>query len=317
MEGPHPPTSGYPWVLRERKPIGDTTRSNMRNEQEMLKMIVNTAKDDDRIRAAMINGSRVNPHGQHDIFQDFDITYFVTDIDSFTDDHTWIERFGEIMILQMPEAMEDPPPMNDGHFAYLMQFIDGNRIDLTLFPLARLPAFQRESLSLLLLDKDGLFEPLPSPSDSGYLPKPPTAKAFSDCCNEFWWVCSYAAKGLWREEIIYAKYMLDNAVREQLMKMLTWHVGVKTQFAYGPGKFGKHLKQYLEPTHWTMLEKTYSDASYDKTWGALHTMCNLFRITATGVAEYFRFDYPHTDDEKVSAHLKHVQSLPRNATEIY
>jgi aminoglycoside 6-adenylyltransferase len=222
-----------------------------------------------------------------------------------------------MMILQMPEAMQDPPPMNDGHFAYLMQFTDGNRIDLTLFPIARLHEFQRDSLSLLLLDKDGIVEPFPAPSESGYLPKPPTAKAFSDCCNEFWWVCPYVAKGLWREEIIYAKFMADQVVREQLMKMLTWYVGVKTRFSRSPGKLGKHFRQYLEPELWAMLEKSYADASYDKSWDALDTMCNLFRMTAIQVAEHFGFDYPHGDDEKVSAHLKHVRSLPKDATEMY
>jgi aminoglycoside 6-adenylyltransferase len=289
----------------------------MRSEQEMLELIVTTAKDDDRIRAVMLNGSRVSPNARRDIFQDFDIAYFVTDVTSFTKDHTWIERFGEMMILQMPEAMQDPPPMNDGHFAYLMQFIDGNRIDLTLFPVARLHEFERESLSAMLLDKDNIFEPLPPPSESDYLPKPPTAKAFADCCNEFWWVAPYVAKGLWREEIIYAKYLLDNALREQLMKMLTWHVGIKTQFTDGPGKFGKHLQQHLEAEHWAMLEKTYSDASYERTWDSLHTIGDLFRIMATRIADNFHFDYPSHDDEKVSAHLKHVQSLPRDAIEIY
>jgi aminoglycoside 6-adenylyltransferase len=289
----------------------------MRNEQEMLALIINIAQNDDRIRAVMINGSRVNPTAKPDIFQDFDITYFVTDIESFMTNHTWIAPFGELMILQMPEAMDDPPPMNDGHFAYLMQFTDGNRIDLTLFPLANLHEFQRESLSSMLLDKDSLFEPLPAPSESDYLPKPPTAKQFADCCNEFWWVVLYVAKGLWREEIIYAKYMLDPVVREQLLKMLTWHVGIKTQFAEGSGKYGKWLKQHLEPAHWAMLERTYADADYEATWEALHTMGTLFRITATGVAAYFGFAYPYHDDAKVSAHLKHVQSLPRDATEIY
>lgn len=289
----------------------------MRSEHEMLALIINTAQNDERIRAAMLNGSRVSPNAKRDIFQDFDIIYFVTDLASFTKDHTWIERFGELMILQMPEAMEDPRPMNDGHFAYLMQFADGNRIDLTLFPLAKLHEFERESLSSMLLDKDGLFEPLPSPSESDYLPKPPTAKAFSDCCNEFWWVSAYVAKGLWREEITYAKYMLDNACREELMKMLGWHVGMKTGFKDGPGKLGKYLKKRLEPAHWAMLEQTFSDASYENTWRALHTMCDLFRVIATGVAGHFDFEYPYGDDERVSAHLKHVQSLPRDARELY
>lgn len=289
----------------------------MRSEAEMLEIIVNTARNDARIRAAMLSGSRVNPDTPRDIFQDFDITYFVTDIDSFTNDPAWIERFGELMILQLPEAMEDPPPMNDGHFAYLMQFADGNRIDLTLFPLAKLHEFERESLSAMLVDKDRIFEPLPPPTDSDYLPQPPTAKAFADCCNEFWWVSAYVAKGLWREQIVYAKSLLDQGIREQLMKMLTWHIGIKTSFTAGPGKFGRNLQRFLEPELWAMLETTYSDATYAKTWQALHTMCDLFRITATGVAEHFGFEYPHNDDRKVSAHLKHVQSLPRDAREMY
>jgi aminoglycoside 6-adenylyltransferase len=289
----------------------------MRGEQEVLELILDTARDDERIRAVVLSGSRANPRVRRDIFQDFDIAYFVTDVDSFTRDNTWIDRFVLIMILQTPEAMGDPPPASDGRFAYLMQFTDGNRIDLTLLPVANVREFKRESLSLLLLDKDGIFEPFPAPDESDFLPKPPTAKAFFDCCNEFWWVCPYVAKGLWREEIIYAKYMLDRVVREQLMKMLAWHVGVKTRFTRGPGKAGKHLRQRLEPELWMMLEKTYSDAGYDNTWDALFTTCDLFRTAAGVVARHFGFDYPRGDDQRVSAHLKHVRFLPKGAEEMY
>jgi aminoglycoside 6-adenylyltransferase len=289
----------------------------MRSEQEMLELIVSTAQNDDRIRAVIMNGSRANPSAPRDVFQDFDIVYLVTDVASFRDDPNWIKRFGEIMILQMPEAMQDPPPCNDGSFAYLMQFTDGNRIDLGLFPIAKLNELGEDSLSRLLLDKDGIFEPFAPPSDRDYLPRPPTAKVFEDCCNEFWWVCPYVAKGLWREEIIYAKYMFDQIIREQLTKMLTWYVGMRTQFSRNPGKFGKYFEQYLEPELWDMLQKTYADASYDTTWDAMFMMCALFRRIATQVAEHFGFDYPGDEDEKVSAHLEHVRLLPKDATEMY
>src|ERR1700752_44158 len=292
-------------------------RETMRSAEEMLELIVSTAKNDNRIRAVIMNGSRTNPNARPDIFQDFDIVYLVTDVSAFTNDCTWINRFGERMILQMPDAMEDAPRRNDGRFAYLMQFTDGNRIDLTLFPVALLNELRRESLSLLLLDKDGIVEPFAVPSESDFFPIPTTLKAFSDCCNEFWWVCPYVAKGLWWEEIIYAKHMLDHVIREQLMNMLTWHVGVKTQFSQSPGKFGKHFKQYLEPEHWAMLEKTYSDANFESTWDSLQMMCELFRMIAIQVGEHFGFDYPSKDDERVSAHLKHVRLLPKNAGEMY
>lgn len=288
----------------------------MRSEQTMLDLIINTAQHDERIRAVIMNGSRTNPNARRDIFQDFDIVYIVTEVNSFKADPTWINRFGELMILQMPEAMQDPPPQNNGSFIYLMQLIDGNRIDLGLFPLAKCSELEKDSLSLLLLDKDGIIEPFAPSSESDYLPRPPTAKLFADCCNEFWWMGPYVAKGLWREEIIYAKSMFDQPIREQLMKMLTWYVGVKTEFARSPGKLGKHFKQFLEPELWAMLEQSYADASYENTWAALFTTCQLFRVTAMHVAEHLGFDYPSDDDKKVSAHLQRVRVLPKEATDL-
>lgn len=289
----------------------------MRSEEEMLTLITTIAAQDERIRAVMLNGSRANPAAKRDLFQDYDVVYFVTELDSFIADHAWINGFGELMIMQMPEAMEDPPPMNDGHFAYLMQFMDGNRIDLTLFPLALLAHFQQESLSQMVLDKDGLFPDLPPATDRDYRPMPPTAKAFADCCNEFWWVATYVAKGLWRDEIPYAKALLDRAMREQLLKLLTWHIGVKTAFQQGPGKFGKALPRLLEPDLWALVEQSYAGSDMASNWAALLAMCDLFRQTAVPLAEQFGFSYPHCDDQRVSAHLRHVRDLPKTATSMY
>ena len=115
----------------------------------------------------------------------------------------------------------------------------------------------------------------------------------------------------------YAKHLLDSVLREQLMTMLTWYVGVKTQFSRNPGYLGKHLQQYLDPELWLMLKKTYSDADYENIWNALYIMGDLFRIAANQVAENFGFDYPHADDVSVSAHLKHVRSLPKDAKALY
>jgi aminoglycoside 6-adenylyltransferase len=197
-----------------------------------------------------------------------------------------------------------------------MQFVDGNRIDLTLYPLARLGELPRDSLSLILLDKDGVIPPFPPPDESDYLPQPPTAKQYADCCNEFWWVCPYVAKGLWRREIIYARFMLDQLLREQLEKMLAWHIGVQTQFTCNPGYHGKYFERYLEPELWDMLMQTYASPGYDQAWEALLAMCRLFRTVAVAVAAHFGFDYPHAYDEHVSTHLLRVRDLPGDAREI-
>ena len=289
----------------------------MRTEKEMLDLILNTARTDERVRAVIMNGSRVNPFAPKDFFQDYDVVYVVTEKESFLADPGWIKIFGELMILQLPDDMSDPSGQGKDSYGYLMQFADGNRIDLSLFPVNKLDQLEQDSLTLTLLDKDGILPIFPPPNLSGYLPKPPTAKAFFDCTNEFWWVSPYVAKGLWRGEIVYAKHMLDLCVREQLMKMLDWYVGMRTGFQKYPGKMGKYLQQYLEPELWAMLLRTYSDADYDHTWDALLSMGDLFRCIAIPVAEHFDFAYPFGDDERVGAHLRHVRLLPRDAEEMY
>ena len=289
----------------------------MRSEREMLDLILSTARADERIRAVILNGSRANPEVNPDPFQDFDVVYLVRDVDSFRRDPAWIDCFGERMILQLPDDMDDVSNKQKVSYAYLMQFADGNRIDLTLYPVERLGTMDRDTLSVLLLDKDGAIEPFPPPSAAGYAPKPPTAKAFADCCNEFWWCSPYVAKGLWRRQIPYARYMLDTVLRGELLKMLDWYVGLKTGFARGSGYLGKYLEKELEPELWTLWMRTYADGGIENAWDALETMCALFRIAAGEVAEKSGFAYPHGDDERVSVHLKHVRSLPADAKEMY
>src|SRR5512143_3935091 len=100
----------------------------MRSEQTMLALILDTARQDERIRAAVMVGSRANPNAPRDPFQDFDVVYFVTEMAPFVRNLEWVKRFGELMIMQLPDDMQDPAPDDQGGFAYLMQFVDGNRI---------------------------------------------------------------------------------------------------------------------------------------------------------------------------------------------
>jgi hypothetical protein len=73
----------------------------MRTEQEMYDLILGVAREDECIRAVILNGSRANPHAPRDIFQDYDIVYIVTDPAPFIHNLEWLARFGELMILPM------------------------------------------------------------------------------------------------------------------------------------------------------------------------------------------------------------------------
>lgn len=290
----------------------------MRSEQAMYALILDTARADDRIRAVLLNGSRANPHVRRDCFQDFDIIYFVHKIETFRNNLAWLDRFGERMIMQIPEAMsatEEQDPCS--RFTCLMQFCDGNRIDLTFYPIEQLHQFSPDSLSILLLDKDNLLPPLPPPSEQDYLPQPPTAHTFANSCNEFWWVCPYAAKGLWRAQLPYAKAIIEQVLRPQLLQILVWQTGIQTNFSCNPGIFGKYLPDLLTEPLWAHLQQTYADAEEENNWHALLTMSDLFHECALAVAEHFKLPYPAAEAQRVRAALHHIHTLPRDAQKIF
>lgn len=290
----------------------------MRSEQEMFDLILNFAKQDDRIRAVTLGGSRTNPNVPKDIFQDYDIGFLVTDMDSFIRDPHWVDVFGERIIMQMPEAMSMFPPELGNRFSYLMLFTDGNRIDLTLIPLEEKDRHLREDkLLMVLLDKDHCLPPVPPPTDEDYWVKRPSPEYFADCCNEFWWVSTYVAKGLWRREILYAQEHLNRYVRPMLMKMLEWQVGFRTGFSVSIGKCGKYLEKYMPESSWNKLMSTYADGTYEGVWNALFAMGDLFRETAMEVARHLNVEYPLEADERVVHYLQHVRHLPREASEIF
>lgn len=290
----------------------------MRKEKEMLDLIINTAKRDERIRAVLMTGSRVNPDGKKDIFQDYDIVYAVKDVAPFYNNAGYIERFGELIMLQTPEIMRNPS--GDGHFTYLMQFADGNRIDLSFYTVESViksyaPGALNE-LNIILLDKDGVIPPFKASGEIYHI-KPPSENDYFSCCNNFWWVSMYVAKGIWRDELPYAMSMLGEWVRGELHCMINWHIGIKTGFSVSAGKCGKYYKDFLSERHYEAYKATYSDSDYDNMWNALFKACGLFRELAVEAAGHFGYDYLFEEDKRVTAHLKHVKTLKKDAAEIY
>jgi aminoglycoside 6-adenylyltransferase len=283
---------------------------NRRDETTMLNLILQIAKDDERIRAVIMNGSRTSPAAKKDIFQDYDIVYLVSDVESFVDDIDWTKQFGDMLIMQVPEEMDGGWSQSKDKYAYLMQFKDGNRIDLTLLHLnlSELSRVPRDSQSILLLDKDNLIKKFDPPSDKDYLPKPPTRKEFHDCCNEFLWVTTYVAKGLARRELTYAKHVSEQVVKEELIKLLIWHAGLKTDYQETMGKFGKYLENYLEPELWNKFAETYVDANYKNMWKSLFLMCEIFNVLAIEIAKHFSYEYNQKEYKDVVEYLHLIRS---------
>ena len=277
---------------------------NRRSEQQMMELILDTARRDDRIRAVWMNGSRANPGAPRDRWQDFDIVYAVREYQSFLASPEWVDCFGPRIIMQTRSDQEEEGADFSDWYIYLMQFADGNRIDLSLVPLERAEAhFLSDRMRVLLLDKDGLLPAVPPSTDADYLPQKPSRQLFHNCCNEFWWVSTYVVKGIWRRELPYAQNLYHGAVREAFDQMACWKIGYDYGFSVNPGKCGKYFERYLPPEDWALLKETYGAGDYDALLRCLLTMGELFRRWGTELANAFGYDYPSREDRLVTAYL--------------
>ncbi len=282
----------------------------MRSEQQMMDLILDVARKDERIRVVYLNGSRTNPNAPKDKYQDFDVVYAVTDISPFAGDNRWLAVFGELAIMQEPSCIDlafgHDPDLFRRH-TRLMLFEDGNRIDLTVAELElALAEYTKDSLTFPLLDKDGILPPISSPSDRDYWIKRPTEAQFQGNCNEFWWCLNNVAKGINRDELPYVMEMFNVYVREALMRGLNWSVGVETGFSVSTGKSGKYLKRYLASDRYEALKQTYPDGDYLHIWEAVFTACTLFSEISRETAEALGYHYL-LEEEKGT--LRYLQSM--------
>lgn len=150
----------------------------MRSEKEMYDLILGYANADENIRAVILNGSRANPNRKPDPFNDFDIVYLVRDLTPCKE-KAYHKDFGEILVCERTDENE----LFEEHFpefvCYLMQFADGNRIDLTVSSIDRWEVYcYGDRLSVVLLDKDNALPKLPEPNESTHYVKNPTERMF-------------------------------------------------------------------------------------------------------------------------------------------
>lgn len=290
----------------------------MRNEQEMYELFLNIADNDSRILAVYMNGSRTNKNAPRDIFQDYDIVYVVENTANFIEDKSWIARFGDIMYMQYPDENSDYPSDKENFYGWLMQFKDGNRVDLHVESTEHaLENITKDKLCRILLDKKNILPPMEEPTDRQYWVQKPSEEQYKNCCNEFWWCSNNLAKGLWRSEIPYVQDMANVVVRRQLEKMLSWKIGCLTEYQVSVGKSAKYMYRWLSDEEYRQYLDTYFGGHVDEAWESVMTMCDLFEKTAAWVAEHTGYVYNQEEGSAARAFLEHVRHLPSDAEEIY
>lgn len=279
----------------------------MRTEKEMMDLIMSKAFEDDRIRAVTMDGSRADKNAVHDKYSDFDIIYFVTDVREFTKDKSWINYFGDILIVQCADDWYSHPYDYDSHdkFIYLIQFSDGNRIDLSIVDIRNIAAEKyNDEPRIVLLNKDDFPELLPIDDEKAFYIQAPSQMEFDNSCNEFRWLTLTVAKGLCRDELYYAKYCYDVLLMKMFMKMINWKVGKQHDFKITTGNHSKYLKRFLTADEMKRFGGIFPSGEYKDIWEKLFLIYDYFHELEKELSKHFGFNCYEDETRRVKEFLK-------------
>lgn len=288
-------------------------------ESDVLHTIIHWAAERDAVRAVLLTSTRAVPNASVDLLSDYDVILIVQDIHPFFDDRSWLNDFGEVLVVYWDSIYPDPV-FGIEKSANVTQYASGLKIDFTLWPVTlfqqivaapALPA-ELDAGYRVLLDKDHRTVGMLQSTGKAYIPTMPTPTAYQTLINDFLSDAPYVAKCLWRDELLPAKWCLDYDMKHiYLRQMLEWRVEVEENWSVPVGNLGKGLKKHLPPEIWTALEQTYAGSRIADNWKALANTMALFRQIAVEVGDHLGYTYPHDLHQRVSTYVNQIKRLPQ------
>lgn len=281
---------------------------------DAIDRLVSWARNQPLVRAMILESSRASDRASVDLLSDYDVLLVVSDTRPFSQDETWLQDFGKILVLFRDKGR------THGLATYnrLVLYEDGTKIDYIVWSVAllqrvlgasRLPDLLDHGYQVLV-DKDHLTSELKPPTYSAYIPQRPTAQAYQSLIEEFWWETIYVAKNLWRDELVQVKYNLDFVMKFALLRrLLEWRIELDHNWSWKPGVIGRGLKQQLDRRTWDEFASTFVGHSIEENWHALFQTTALFRRVAMEVGDALGYRYPSELDERVTSYLQSIRNL--------
>lgn len=290
------------------------------SEQAVFDQLIQWGQAQEPVRLMLLTSTRANPNLPKDALSDYDVELAVTDMAPYVEQTDWLNSLGTPLIYIHPlDYPDDQVRMDDGLSSAITMVIfeNGLKFDIIVYPVALFERYKAapslpETLDIgyrVLLDKDGLAEGLAPYTATVHIPPKPSAEEYFNLVRAFWWDTTYVAKYLWRDELLFARYMLDTEIRDNyLRRLLEWRIELDHDWSLHPGLHGKWLKQRLPPELWNQLAATFTGPDIADNWNALFKAVDLFRSVAVEVGHRLGYAYPHSLDAGVLDYLHKIKA---------
>ena len=257
-------------------------------------------------RTVILTSSRANPNAVPDTLSDYDIELYVNDLAPFSEDDAWIEAFGSILI-RWP--LKPAATWSSEWLTRLIQFEDGIRFDLQITH--KKPEYHGpfDAGYKILIDKDRLGTSIAPARFENLLIKKPSQEEFNDRINAFLWDILYAAKSLKRNELFYAKFMMDSVIRfNSLQVFIEWYIGATHNWDVSTNKCGRWFKRYLSSNIWKHVESTFAGAQIEDNWQTIFAAIDLVRLLCDTICDVTHCIYPLDQEKRVSAYIDKIRT---------
>jgi aminoglycoside 6-adenylyltransferase len=269
----------------------------MQSEKAVIENLLNWANNNDIVRTVILTSSRVRDEANIDFLSDYDIELYVSDLSKFIKSDEWLENFGQVMV-RWP--FKPKSTFSDEWITRLVLFNDGVRIDFQICSLATVDSDRYDNGYKVLLDKDNITSELKKPTYTEFIIKKPTEEEYQVLVHEFWWDAYYVSKYLWRDELPFAKFMLDYILRYSFIhKIVDWYIGSENNWSVETGALGKKYKKMLPAQLWKEFQESYAGGSIEENWEALFKIAELFRKIAKDIGVKLGYSYPDNVDREV------------------
>jgi len=288
-------------------------------QDEIIDKLVAWGESCPQVRAMLLTSTLAGNNAPVDIFSDYDVQMFVTELTALSANQEWHGEFGSVLVKCCP-GWEALGVRQDSH---LILYEDGTKIDFTIAPLEILHRILAEGTLpdfldvgyRVLFDKDGLTTTLPPPTGRAFIPAIPTAAEYADLVSGFWWNSTYVAKYLWRDDLLAVKFMLDGWLKQNdLRPLLEWSIEIERGWNWKPGHYGRGLLKALDPDTRRELIDSYAGGEIEELWESFFRTMGLFRKIAIRVGEHLGYAYLHDLDARVTAYHQTVRNLDKDAS---
>lgn len=266
--------------------------------EEIFNQLVKFAEACDKISAMVLFGSRARSEKKADHYSDYDILFFVSDVDYFLKDDEWLESISKPYISFVERtAVQDYERRVFFDNAMDMDFIFYNVQDIeriTAHPIIK--SWYARGYQIVV-DKISYKELVEENKPFKLKTADLTEEKFNNLIQTFWFHSIWATKKLLRGEIWASKNCIDGYMKNLLREILEYQAKALNGASFDIWHDGRFFDQRISEA--VILDLNNAYGQYDKASleVALKRTMALFAREAQKVAQLLHYSYPIEAEE--------------------